>query len=59
MLATPGALHALERAGQTPADFVVRHANCDWGIVDDEDAGLNDEGGLVGATVVQAACRAA
>jgi hypothetical protein len=34
MLATPGALDALERAGQTPAKFVVRHSKCDWGIVD-------------------------
>ena len=53
-LAAPGALDALERAGQTPADFVARHSNCDWGIVDDEDASLNDEALVNGARILSA-----
>jgi hypothetical protein len=35
--ATPGALRALERAGQLPAAFLDRHAEGDWGDVPEED----------------------
>jgi hypothetical protein len=43
LLATPGALEALERAGQGPLLFVERHVGGDWGEVDAEDGKLNDE----------------
>jgi hypothetical protein len=31
---TPGALAALEEAGQMPADFLDRHVRGDWGNID-------------------------
>ncbi len=42
-VATPGALAALTEAGQTPADFLSRHVAGDWGEIDPEDRGLNEE----------------
>jgi hypothetical protein len=38
-LATPGALAALQKAAQTPADFLRWHAACD---LSDEDQNEND-----------------
>lgn len=43
LLATPGALAAIEKAGQSPAGFIERHASGDWGEVCCEDWALNDE----------------
>ena len=43
LLATPGALKAMGEAGQTPLDFISRHARGDWGDVCAEDKRLNDE----------------
>jgi hypothetical protein len=37
IVATRGALRALESAGQSPTEFLDRHANGDWGELDDED----------------------
>src|SRR6266853_2289617 len=37
IVATPGALAALARAGQTPLDFLTRHVCGDWGELDEED----------------------
>ncbi|MBW7886308.1 MAG: hypothetical protein H3C34_27515 [Caldilineaceae bacterium] len=31
VFATPGALHALETAGQAPFEFLLRHVTGDWG----------------------------
>ena len=43
-LITPGAQEALAATGESPWAFLfVRHAKGDWGIVDAEDAALNDE----------------
>lgn len=42
VLATPGALRALEKAGQQPQEFLERHANGDWGDVDSQDAKENE-----------------
>jgi hypothetical protein len=36
-VATPGALTALEKAGQNAMDFLSRHATGDWGEVSEED----------------------
>jgi hypothetical protein len=33
VVATPGALSALEKAEQLPAEFLDRHVNGDWGEV--------------------------
>ncbi len=40
--ATPGALRAIEEAGQTPGDFLQRHLSNDWGEMDAHDRRLND-----------------
>lgn len=37
VVATPGALAALEKAGQQPGDFLARHVTGDWGDVDTHD----------------------
>ena len=37
IVATPGALAALERSGQAPLEFISRHASGDWGELDDHD----------------------
>jgi hypothetical protein len=37
VVATPGALAALEKAGQGPQEFLSRHVQGDWGDLDDED----------------------
>jgi len=42
VVATPGALQALEEAAQTPSEFLQRHVTGDWGCVDDEDKAAND-----------------
>ena len=42
VVATPGALRALERAEQLPAEFLDRHVNGDWGEVPEEDKQENE-----------------
>ena len=42
VVATPGALRALEEAGQLPAEFLDRHVNGDWGDVPEEDKQENE-----------------
>ena len=42
-VATPGALDALRRSGQSAAEFLARHQRGDWGEVPAGDAALNDE----------------
>ena len=42
-VATPGALAALEEAGQTPADFLNRHVCGDWGELHPADKGMNEQ----------------
>jgi hypothetical protein len=41
IVATPGALAALERANQSAALFLARHASGDWGELDREDVAEN------------------
>lgn len=43
LVATPGALEALQEAGQEPAVFLSRHVAGDWGDCCAEDAALNDQ----------------
>ncbi len=43
VLATPGALAALDTAGQSGHEFLARHVRGDWGDVCADDAVLNDE----------------
>jgi hypothetical protein len=42
-LATPGALAALEQAGQGPAQFLARHQLKDWGELCEDDKFANEE----------------
>jgi hypothetical protein len=42
VVATPGALAALQEAGQPPADLLRRHVCGDWGEVDGEDQRENE-----------------
>ena len=42
VVATPGALGALEEAGQTPLEFLARHARGDWGELDEHDRQENE-----------------
>ena len=42
VVATPGALEALEDAGQLPDEFLRRHSSGDWGDVDDHDRRENE-----------------
>ena len=37
IVATPGALAALEKSGQTPAEFLARHTKGEWGELSEED----------------------
>jgi hypothetical protein len=43
LVATPGALAALERSSETALPLLARHARADWGEVCPEDKKLNDE----------------
>lgn len=42
VVATPGAIAAIEQSGQSPAFFLGQHAAGDWGIVGGEDKLLNE-----------------
>ena len=44
LVATPGALAALTKAGQTPLDFLSRHVCGDWGDIDKDDCKENELG---------------
>jgi len=46
IVATPGALTALEEAGESPGIFIKRHVTGDWGDVDEDDR-LENEHSLV------------
>ncbi len=43
VVATPGALEALEQAHQTPWEFVSLHVAGNWGVVGAEDAEANNQ----------------
>jgi len=42
IVATPGALAALEKAGQRPGEFLSHHLNCKWSDLSDEHRKEND-----------------
>ena len=54
LVATPGALEALQESGQSPADFLSRHVRGDWGEVCAEDKGLNDQSLIDGSRLLSA-----
>ena len=43
VVATPAALSVLEASGQTPTEFLHRHARGDWGDLSDGDREANEE----------------
>ena len=43
VVATPGALEALEASGQSPQEFISRHLRLEKGELGDEDHALNAE----------------
>ena len=54
LTAAPGALEALQEAGQSPLEFLRRHAAGDWGDVSAEDKALNDQAILDGDRLLSA-----
>ena len=42
VVATPGALHALDEARQQPTVFLTRHQSGDWGELSEDDVKAND-----------------
>ena len=54
LLITPGALEALERAGQSAIEFLQHHVRGDWGEVDQEDRQANDQALIDGTRILSA-----
>jgi hypothetical protein len=54
IVATPGALEALQNAGQTAGEFLARHATGDWGDLDEEDRQANDAALINGSRILSA-----
>ena len=54
IVATPGALEALEDAGQEAGEFLARHVTGDWGVLDDEDRQANDAALIDGSRLLSA-----
>ena len=59
IVATPGALEALKKAGQEPQHFLLRHARGDWGDLDAEDAAENRFGLAAGLRLLSSYTTAA
>lgn len=54
VVATTGALQALEQSGESPSKFIGRHVQGDWGEVCDDDKKLNDEALIDGGRILSA-----
>lgn len=54
VVATPGALAALDESGESPAPFLAQHATGDWGEVCPDDKRLNDEAVKDGSRILSA-----
>ena len=54
ILATPGALEALQESGQNVQFFLARHVRGDWGEVDSEDQQANDQALVDGSRLLSA-----
>lgn len=54
IVATPGALDALGRAGDTPAAFLRRHVSGDWGDLDAGDCAENEQSVALGFRLLSA-----
>ena len=54
VLATPGALEALEQTGQGIWEFLSRHVAGDWGVVGADDAEANHQALTDGSRILSA-----
>ena len=54
LLATPGAMEALERNGQAPFEFLNRHLIGDWGDLDQDDRQANEQALVDGSRLLSA-----
>jgi hypothetical protein len=54
IVATPGALEAMQKAGQVPWEFLSRHVAGDWGTVSGDDTALNDSAVKDGGRILSA-----
>jgi hypothetical protein len=54
VVATPGALEALARSGQTPNEFLLAHVAGDWGELSHEDKCLNNQALVDGDRILSA-----
>ena len=54
VVATPGALEALQRNNSTGLEYLRRHASGDWGIVCEDDKQANNEALQNGARLMSA-----
>ena len=54
VVATPGALEALEKSGQSPSEFLAKHVRGNWGDVSDEDKATNDQSLIDGSRILSA-----
>jgi len=52
VLATPGALAMLDKAGQTPFELLARHHGGDWGNLPDEDVAENELALRIGTRIL-------
>lgn len=52
IVATPGALAAATASGETLLPYLARHAKCDWGDVDNNDAAENDRALIEGTRLL-------
>ncbi len=54
VVATPGALRALQEAEQSPTAFLDRHVSGDWGELGDEDKQANERALREGLRILSA-----
>ncbi|MGD0899736.1 MAG: hypothetical protein ABR915_18035 [Thermoguttaceae bacterium] len=54
IVATPGALQALQEAGQSPSFFLDKHVRGDWGELCNEDKRANDQALVDGSRLLSA-----
>ena len=54
VVATPGALDALEQSGQSPSEFLKRHLRCEQGDLCNEDHELKGEAVKDGSRILSA-----
>lgn len=54
VVGTPAALEALEKSGQSAAEFLNRHVSGDWGEVDAEDQQANEQALIDGTRLLSA-----